>query len=104
MEVSRTEWFFNGFFVAWFIVMLVCITGYFINKAHYKLYDEEVVYRIKDAWREDDNNVYMARVYEMNAKAKQIMDTMTNMDYQVKHIGNTAFGGIPFKQIIFTKK
>lgn len=83
---------------------LICITCYFINKAHYKQYDEEIVYRIKDAWREDSENIYMGRVMLMNVKAKCAMDHFTNMGYKVEHIGNTAFGGIPFKEVTFTKK
>lgn len=104
MEVSRTEWFMNGFCAAVFLALLICLAGYFYSKSQYKQYDEEVVYNVKDAWREDSENVYMTRVFDMNTKAKHIMETMTNMGYRVRHIGNTAFGGIPFKQITFTKK
>lgn len=104
MEVSRIDWFFNGFCSAVMLALIIILTFYFFDKAHYKQYDEEVVYRVKDAWREDGSNVYMSRVNEMNAKAKQVMETFTNMGYRVSHIGNTAFGGIPFKEVTFTKK
>lgn len=103
MQVSRFDWFMSGFSMACMLVVLAFVTVYFCNKAHYKNVDEEVTYYIKDAWRSDAKNIYMAQVHEMNAKAKVIMDSMTNNGFKVTHIGNTAFGGRPYKSVTFRK-